>query len=159
VTDQIGQYVPRMIVRAITAEDDYFIKIGEGILPKNDPDYLKRFPFKGKRPYPANNPLDHAEGAKLSPYISTTNRQDGEVTNSKGVAFDPVRDGSHKVRIDLAYIAPKNIHDLSTRKGQDTWNFSNPGSDKAMQALKDVVRTSEVLVRGTIPGRAITERF
>lgn len=63
------------------------------------------------------------------------------------------------MRIDLAHVAPKNIHDVSTRPGQDFWNFSNPRTDKTMQALKDVVRTSEVMVRGRIPGDAIIEFF
>ena len=158
VKDQIGQYVPRKIVRAITAQDDYFIHIGEGILPKNDPAYQKRFPFK-KREGAADHPTKHAQGAKLSPYISTTKQQDGEIANPHGVPFDTAGDGAHRVRIDLAHVAPKNIHDVSTRPGQDFWNFSNPRTDKTMQALKDVVRTSEVMVRGRIPGDAIIEFF
>jgi hypothetical protein len=80
--------------------------------------------------------------------------------NPKGAKFDKHDDGTGKVRIDLAYISPKNIHDASTRRGQDFWNFSNPqAGTAAMQALKDVVRTSEVLIRGTIPGKAIVELF
>jgi len=159
VKDQVGQYVPRKIVRAITDEDEHFIKIGKGILPKSDPDYLKKFPFEG-REKAARDPHAHAVGGKLSPYISTTKQQDGEITNPHGEKFDGRGDGAGKVRIDLAYIAPKNIHDLSTRQGQDFWNFSHPAvGTAAMQALKDVVRTSEVLVRGTIPGKAILERF
>jgi hypothetical protein len=159
VKDQIGQYVPRQIVRAITGEDEHFIKMGAGILPKSDPVYLAKFPF-GKRQKSARDLLGHAEGAPLSPYISTTKQQDGEIRNPKGEKFDQRGDGTGKVRIDLAYIAPKNIHDVSTRQGQDFWNFNNPAAGTAaLQALKDVVRTSEVLIRGTIPGKAIIEFF
>jgi hypothetical protein len=161
VKDQIGQYVPRQIVRAITDEDEHLIKVGQGILSKNDPDYLKKFPFRGKKPVPARDPRGHAMGGKLSPYISTTKQQDGEIALPDGTPFHSRGDGTGKVRIDLAYVSPANIHDVSTRRGQDFWNFSNPSptSGAAVQALKDVVRTSEVLIRGRIPGRAILEHF
>jgi hypothetical protein len=47
--------------------------------------------------------------------------------------------------------------DVSTRAGQDFWSFSNPKATTKgrVQALKDVVRTSEVMIRGRIPGEAI----
>jgi len=53
------------------------------------------------------------------------------------------------------------IFDLTTRRGQDTWNLSNPEFTKgakagtSRQALEDVVRTQEVLIKGDIPPEAI----
>ncbi len=47
------------------------------------------------------------------------------------------------------------IFDPTTRKGQDAWNFSDPKTDIRRQALEDVVRTQEVLIKGEIPHDAI----
>jgi hypothetical protein len=50
---------------------------------------------------------------------------------------------------------------MTTRRGQDTWNLSNPEFTRAgkagtsRQALEDVVRTQEVLIKGDIPPDAI----
>jgi hypothetical protein len=95
-------------------------------------------------------------GAPLSPFTSFTKQPSGNITNPHGEPFDK---GNGKVRIDLSYIDSKNLFDVSQRGGQDYWSFSNPGGGAQLQALKDVVRTSEVLIRGRIPASAIVERF
>jgi hypothetical protein len=40
--------------------------------------------------------------------------------------------------------------------GQDEWNFTNQKTDIGKQALADVKRTQEVLIKGTIPAKALT---
>jgi hypothetical protein len=153
VKDAIGQFVPQNIVRAITHADKYFIKIGEGILPKSDPAYQKKFP-RDPGDVTGRTPVDHAAGAKISPFSSFTKQPDGNVKNPHNEPFDK---GLGKVRVDLSFLAQKNISDVSTRAGQDFWSFSNPKATTKgrVQALKDVVRTSEVMIRGRIPGEAI----
>ncbi len=159
VKDACGQYVIRFVVRAITGEDKHFIYHGkgqdQGVLPKNDPTYQKKFPNKDRKPR-ARIPLEHAMGAPLSPYISTTKQEDGDITDSHGNPFDK---GRGKIRIDLSYIEPKKIYDTSQRQGQDFWAFSKLGKDIKRQALKDVVRTSEIMIRGRIPPGAIVDHF
>ncbi len=65
------------------------------------------------------------------------------------------------VRIDLLQISSKIIFDLTTRRGQDQWQLSNPDFTKGQkasssrQALEDAVRTQEVLIKGDIPPDAI----
>ena len=93
---------------------------------------------------------EHVTGAKKSQYISTT-KQLEDITNAQNEKL-----GQHgRVKIDLLWISPKVIFDLTTRKGQDTWKFSDPKTPIVRQALEDVVRTQEVLIKGEIPQEAI----
>jgi len=99
-------------------------------------------------------------GLKPSSYISTTKLDGGEIENPHGDMLG----GEHgTVRIDLLLISPKKILDLTTRHGQNTWNLSNPSFKKgaqattSRQALEDVVRTQEVLIKGEIPHEAVEQ--
>ena len=99
-------------------------------------------------------------GFKPSPYISTTKLDGGEIENPHGDMLG----GEHgTVRIDLLLISPKKILDLTTLHGQTTWDLSNPTfkhgakATTSRQALEDVVRTQEVLIKGEIPYKAIEQ--
>ncbi|BAZ31241.1 hypothetical protein NIES4074_37130 [Cylindrospermum sp. NIES-4074] len=140
VLDKKGQYVKRYIYRNISPQDVETLK-----------DKRKRHiePTGSKSRV---TPLQHVEGKKPSPYISTT-KTSGDITNPQGENFDY----HGKVKIDLLYIDPENILDLTTKVGQDEWGFSATAKGAALQALKDVIRTQEVLIKGTIPKDAIQD--
>ena len=123
------------------------------ILPRDDKDYPEADLPADSRTV-ANDPLGHTIGGVYSPYVSFTKQEDGDVANPEGEKF---LGPAGRVKIDLTFIAKNDIHDVSTRKGQDTWNFSNPDAANTggVQALKDVVRTSEVIIRGRIPAKAV----
>ena len=59
------------------------------------------------------------------------------------------------MEIDLFLIPSKYIYDLTSRKAQDEWSLSNPKKDITRQALEDAIRTQEILIKCTIPGKAI----
>ena len=137
VLDAIHQYVPRVIVRNITDADRKSIRKKQGIVATG--------------PRTKRRIWEHVTGKKPSPYISTTKELGGEITNPQGEQI-----GQHgRVRIDLLKISPRLIFDLTTRRGQDTWELSDPDTPIKRQALEDVVRTQEVLIKGTIPPDAI----
>jgi hypothetical protein len=147
VRDAGGQFVQRYVIRDINAEDRKALDKRRGITARNP---------KAKR-YPE---LRHSMGqVEKSPFISTSKLPETEKIVSKNLetgeekSFYTPEHG--RVRIDLDFIKAGNLRDLSTRVGQDLWNFSDPGSDKAKQALADVIRTKEVLVKGEIPPEAI----
>jgi hypothetical protein len=65
----------------------------------------------------------------------------------------PLGGESGRVQIDLLQVSAKKIFDLATRKGQDRWSLSHG----TVRLIEDVVRTQEVLIKGTIPQRAIEQ--
>ncbi|MER7202317.1 hypothetical protein [Streptomyces sp. NPDC000188] len=143
VRDQKGQYVPRRVTRNMSAED------------------LKNYKDSGisARKKGANiAPWQHVAGAKNSPFISTTKMSEGNITDPNGLKWSTAAGFEFygTIEIDLAHINPDYILDLTTRKGQQEWNLKAPGKTIRQQALRDVVRTQEVLVRGGIPKEAIT---
>ncbi|MFE7167632.1 hypothetical protein [Streptomyces sp. NPDC057616] len=143
VRDQKGQYVPRKVTRNMSADDLKNYK-GNGISARK----------KG-----ANiAPWQHVTGAKNSPFISTTKMRNGDITDPNGLKWSTARGFQFygTIEIDLAHINPDYILDLTTRAGQQEWNLKAPGKTIMQQALRDVVRTQEVLVRGGIPKEAIT---
>ncbi|MFE9822853.1 DUF4157 domain-containing protein [Streptomyces sp. NPDC005791] len=143
VRDQKGQYVPRRVTRNMSEADLASYK-EHGISARK----------KG-----ANiAPWQHVTGVKNSPFISTTKIDGGNITDPKGLKWSTAEGFAFygTIEIDLAHINPDYILDLTTRKGQREWNLTTPGKKIMQQALRDVVRTQEVLVRGTIPKAAIT---
>jgi hypothetical protein len=146
VHDSAGQYVPRILTRNISAQDKKALRQRRGIEPTANRRNLE--------------PKEHVMGFKPSPYVSTTKLDGEEVENPHGDMLG----GEHgTVRIDLLLLSPKKILDLSTRHGQNTWDLSNPTFKKgakattSRQALEDVVRTQEVLIKGEIPYEAIEQ--
>jgi hypothetical protein len=96
----------------------------------------------------------HVKGTKPSPYISSSKVEDGDIANPHGEALG----GEHgRVRIDLLQISPKKIFDMTTKKGQDRWEFSHPTSPAMRQVIEDVIRTQEVLIKGEIPYDAVEQ--
>ena len=139
VLDSIGQHVPRILVRNINEEDQKNLRKKKGI--------------KATDPRADVDMWEHVIGAPTSKYISTTKRLSGKIKNPRG---DPLGGWFGRVKIDLLWLSPKVIYDPTTKKGQDAWNFSDPKTNIVRQALEDVVRTEEVLIRGEIPQKAIT---
>jgi hypothetical protein len=141
VHDSAQQHVPRILNRNITKEDAKALKKKKGISatgPKSRVDIW-----------------EHVAGAKPSPYISTTKLDDADIENPHG---EPLGGEHGRVRIDLLHVSPKKIFDLTTKKGQDQWQLSNPKTPTRRQVLEDVIRTQEVLIKGEIPPDAI-EKF
>ncbi|HEU4727812.1 MAG TPA: hypothetical protein VFT22_07990, partial [Kofleriaceae bacterium] len=140
VQDSAGQYVPRLLTRNVSEEDRKALRKKRSMMPTGPKTKLDIW--------------KHVKGDKPSPYISTTKMDDGNITNPQDEALG----GEHgRVRIDLLHISPKKVFDLSTRKGQDRWELSNPTSSVKRQVLEDVIRTQEVLIKGEIPYDAIEE--
>ncbi|MFC5218307.1 eCIS core domain-containing protein [Streptomyces coerulescens] len=143
VLDANNTLVPRYVDRNISARD------------------LQGRPEPGKRGLAARNPdaafdiPGHVGGKEKTPFISTTKKKGAKITNSN--RSEQLGGQYGRVRIDLLQVAPKNIFDLTKRENQSLWKLSNPKTSKMEQALQDVVRTQEVLVKGEIPGAAIVE--
>jgi hypothetical protein len=131
VEDQLGQHVPRYLVRNITPNDAHQLASGQGIIPSTT---------QGGR-----NPLQHAQGNN-TPDISFTAKPDGRITNAQGQTFN--RNG--KVEMDAYQVTPDRLLDLRTEKAQKTHGFPhlNDETGGVNQATRDVVRTHEVLVQG-----------
>jgi hypothetical protein len=142
VNDALDQYVPRILTRNISEQDRAALKQKQGISPTG--------------PRAGLDPKDHVMGVKPSQFISTTKLDGDQIENPHG---DMLGGQYGTVHIDLLLIAAKNIFDTTTRLGQDRWNLSNPDPKKgaSRQAIEDVVRTQEVLIRGDIPPKAITK--
>ena len=138
VLDSAGQHVARILIRNITKANRKTIKRGEGISASDPKAKVKVW--------------QHVVGAKKSQYISSTKQETGDITNP----HESQLGGHGKARIDLLYVSPKVIFDLTTKKGQDRWELSSPDRKVTRQALEDVIRTQEVLVKGEIPDRAVT---
>ncbi|MFK0246910.1 hypothetical protein ACIQUM_19600 [Amycolatopsis azurea] len=140
VQDSAEQYVPRRITRNISEADAK--RLGKkklGIVAT------------GKRA--KTSIVQHVGGKKPSPFISATKIESGEITNPQTGQLG----GEHgRISIDLFKIPSKNLFDLTSRKGQDRWNLSDPETPKLRQVLEDVIRTQEVLIKGEIPRDAIT---
>jgi len=130
-----GLYAPRYVRRNIAADDVTSIRRGQGMSPTG----------AGGR----TTILQHVIGQKPSPFISTSVKPD--IVNPQGETFNKF--GQRQV--DLSYIAPDNIINLSSRAGQKAFGLANPQGSAAVQALKDAERTGEVLIRGKIPQEAI----
>ena len=141
VNDQIyvaaanNLYAPRYVTRNISERDVKSLRRGEGMSPRD--------------PKARIEPLEHVIGSVGSPFISTSTKPD--ITNPKGESFNKFG----QRRVDLSRIAPDDIINLSTRAGQKTYHLDKPVGGAAVQALADVQRTGEILIRGTIPQEAI----
>src|SRR6185436_8304685 len=98
-------------------------------------------------------------GRTYTQFISVT-RSKKAIQNAHGEEF-----GKVKVKIDLSYLAEKELFDMSTpmvettllKEANKTTKDVNKASGQIKQALMDAKRTKEVLVRGGIPHEAIVE--
>jgi hypothetical protein len=142
VRDQLRQYVPRRVARNIS-EGDSGTYNKEGLIPTGEGANV--------------SPSGHAIGVAHSPFISTTKIPDAYITDPKGLIWGTAKGKKDygTVEIDLAYINADYIIDLTTKKAHARWNFNKPGTKILQQALEDVNRTQEVLVRGRIPAAAV----
>ncbi|MER6996217.1 DUF4157 domain-containing protein [Streptomyces sp. NPDC000410] len=142
VRDKLGNKVPRKVTRNMSA-DDLKTWNRQGINPR-DPDGNVAVWL-------------HVAGATDSPFISTTKVQSGDITNPDGDLFGEGDGFAYHgtITIDLSYVSPSNIYDLTRAGGQNEWNLGAPNSRIRQQALRDVVRTQEVLIKGAVPKAAI----
>jgi hypothetical protein len=85
-----------------------------------------------------------------SNFVSATTVADANITNRiTGRHFNTL---GH-IKIDLLYISPQRIFDISTHAGAVRWGLYNPGVSQ--QGYLDALHTREVLIQSGIPGEAI----
>ncbi|MFF4749619.1 eCIS core domain-containing protein [Streptomyces sp. NPDC002514] len=155
VRDAKNQYVPRYVTRNIAAEDKVTHKRGQGMIPRGYRDEKLNLKPDGQRA--RNTVEEHVTGREMSQFISTTKLESKTIKDPKGDAWSTAKGQKFygMARIDLSYVNPKNIFDLTTTVGQREWKLDSPGTAVLQQALRDVVRTQEVLIKGIIPQGAI----
>lgn len=221
ILDRIGQLVPRFVYRSISDFNIAELEQESSIFPSNQSPVPKSSKYSSdlKKKYStdtsttgsgtsdnkveATDEMLHVEGSKPSKYLSTTKEEKGTV-NPEGRSF-----GSSLYRIDLSFINPAYIADLSSDKGisyymlgnyakkkredldrsgligkakefnvrqetarkrkeqyktiadKDKFDAENAAAEqpelsgKEWQALMDVLRTSEVLIKTSIPLEAL----
>jgi dolichol kinase len=147
VKDARGAYLGPRVIRDLNPTDAQRLRRRQGIEPA--------------APSSTTTILEHVEGAD-SAYTSTSRVPRGEHmrsgtrdrnTGEYRSFFDSV---SGRVEINLFRISSSAIFDLSTRVAQQVWGISaeNAGGAQA-QAMRDTLRTMEVLIRGDIPYDAV----
>ncbi|MEV6164756.1 hypothetical protein AB0L71_23080, partial [Streptomyces sp. NPDC052052] len=138
VHDQGKQKTPRFVVRNTTPTDRENIESDKGI-PKK----------KVTRPV---SEAQHVAGHNgISPWVSATTVPSGDVRNPHGDLFGKK---SERIRIDLAYINSNDLRNLTTSEGHQKFILSKK-PDRMVRAVRDAVRTQEVLIFGAIPANAI----
>ncbi|MFI7412595.1 DUF4157 domain-containing protein [Streptomyces sp. NPDC049627] len=90
---------------------------------------------------------------RVTPFFSTSKLPVKELRNPQG---DRLGGEYGSVRIDLLHVSPSQIFDLTNAADQARWGLAGLGKGER-QALQDVVRTQEILIRGSIPKDAILE--
>ncbi|MFG2654358.1 DUF4157 domain-containing protein [Streptomyces sp. NPDC048425] len=155
VRDAKNQYVPRYVTRNIAAEDKVTHKRGQGIVPRGYRD--EKLKMKPDKQRADNEAWEHVTGTEASQFISTTKLESQSIQDPQGLPWSTAKGQKFHgmARIDLSHINPKNIFDLTTVVGQREWKLDSPGTAVMQQALRDVIRTQEVLIRGIIPQGAI----
>ncbi|OUC15951.1 MAG: hypothetical protein B0A82_04145 [Alkalinema sp. CACIAM 70d] len=147
VKDARGAYLGPRVIRDLNETDARRLRRGQGIEPVS--------------PGSSASLLEHVEGADSS-YTSTSrvprtehmrsgtrDRRTGEYRRF----FSPT---SGRVEINLFRISSSNIFDLSTRVSQQHWGiFAESAPPVQEQAMRDTLRTMEVLIRGDIPFDAV----
>ncbi|MER6916123.1 hypothetical protein ABT354_31005 [Streptomyces sp. NPDC000594] len=134
VIDAAGNFVPRMVVRNVTSWDRENI----------DARPSRGIPAKTNKVITEFTHVDGRSGK--SPWVSATKVTSGDIRNPQGELFGAKKD---RIKIDLSYISPKNLRDLTGAEGQKKWQINTK------KTVEDVVRTQEVLVFGAIPPEAI----
>ncbi|MBT2510685.1 DUF4157 domain-containing protein [Streptomyces sp. ISL-98] len=178
VLDAANQLVPRYLRRNITPADLERLNNEDDLVSSKEGEKKN----KGKKSKRNNNPLrkpnraakspaDHAAGGYPSPYISASKQLDGDITDPNGYQIggeegrelktpenEPQRVGSGIILIDLAQISRGDIFDLTSRRGQRTWELHNAVTGNHMlDVVEDVIRTQEVVIRRKIPFDAIAK--
>ncbi|MGW7381188.1 eCIS core domain-containing protein [Streptomyces sp. NPDC054794] len=155
VRDKKNQFVPRYVTRNIAAEDRVTHRNNQGMIPRGYRDDRGNMLPPQKRA--SNEAWEHVTGTEASQFISTTKLESQGIKDPKGEAWSTAKGQKFHgmARIDLSYINPQNIFDLTTAVGQREWKLDSPGTAVLQQALRDVIRTQEVLIRGIIPQGAI----
>ncbi|RVU28511.1 DUF4157 domain-containing protein [Streptomyces antnestii] len=155
VKSESGSFVPREVERNLASRDKRPDRDG---LSAEMPD-LPATPAQVK---------DHVLGAqserggkkkkkqpvkRVTPFFSTSKLPVKDLRNPQGEALGG-EFGS--VRIDLAFVSPSQIFDLTNAADQERWGLAGLNKGER-QGLQDVVRTQEILIHGSIPKGAILE--
>lgn len=123
VLDRIGQLVPRRVVRSISDQNISELRDHHAIYPsKQSPVSYSGGPSGAgvsDNKVKATPEMLHVEGVKPSDYLSTTKQESGTY-NPTGESF-----GSALREIDLAYIGPEYIADLSSHRGISYYMLGN----------------------------------
>lgn len=123
VLDRIGQLVPRRVVRSISDQNISELRDHHAIYPsKQSPVSYSGGPSGAgvsDNKVKATPEMLHVEGVKPSDYLSTTKQESGTY-NPTGESF-----GSALREIDLAYISPEYIADLSSHRGISYYMLGN----------------------------------
>ena len=123
VIDRIGQLVPRRVSRSISDQNSTEMALHGFIYPSEEsPVSYSGGPTGsgvGDNKIKATKEMEHVEGVKPSPFLSTTKEASGTV-NPEGKSF-----GSALYEIDLAYVPSSCIADLSTGRGVSYYMLGN----------------------------------
>ncbi|MFD0308980.1 DUF4157 domain-containing protein [Streptomyces sp. NPDC127119] len=145
VLSETGNYVPRVVQRALAGRDKRPDKRG---ITVTAPEMIAS----------PENIMAHVQGAsapkgqeKQTPFTSVTKIDAKNLTNAKG---EKLGGQFGYVTIDLLHVSPTQIFDLTGSEEQELYGLANPVRSQR-QALQDVVRTQEVLIHGLIPAEAI----
>ena len=146
-----GTYVQRFVYRAVSPSDrrrlgnDPRVRGGEPSMP----DLTPRSPTA---PRSISNAIAaHVLNETLpSNFVSTTTVSEANISNRiTGEQFNTLG----YVKVDLLYISPSRIVDISTRAGANRWGLERPTVNR--QGFLDALHTREVLISGGIAGEAI----
>ncbi|MFD2671845.1 hypothetical protein [Marinicrinis sediminis] len=139
VIDRIGQLVPRFVARSISAEniaekDNHHHIYPSGMSPEGKP---SKSGATGSgisdNKVEATPEMLHVEGKKPSGFLSTTKDVAGTI-NPKGESF-----GSALYMIDLSYLNPAHIADLSSGSGISYYLLGNYDEKKGGTEKKSLI--------------------
>ncbi|MFE2729560.1 DUF4157 domain-containing protein [Streptomyces sp. NPDC059349] len=156
VNSQSGGFVPRMLQRNLAVRDKRPERDGISAEMPNltaTPGRVKQHILGAKSE--AGGGKKKRKGKddlkRVTPFFSTTKLPVNELTNAQG---EPLGGDSGWAEIDLLYVSPSQIFDVTRASVQKDWGLAKLGKNER-QALQDAVRTQEVLIHGIIPPKAI----
>ncbi|HEX7026125.1 MAG TPA: DUF4157 domain-containing protein [Gammaproteobacteria bacterium] len=157
VIDRIGQLVPRCVVRSISDQNISELRDHHAIYPSNQsPVEYDGSPSGsgiGDNKIKATLEMLHVEGEKPSNFLSTTKQESG-TKNPTGGSF-----GSELYEIDLAYINPECISDLSSHRGISYYMLGNYEETDTSPSKAVLIAEAEVANQRQMDYREQERRF
>ncbi|MFI8071118.1 DUF4157 domain-containing protein [Streptomyces sp. NPDC086033] len=156
VNSQSGGFVPRMLQRNLSVRDKRPERDGISAEMPNltaTPGRVKQHILGAKSEAGGGKKKGKGKGdrKRVTPFFSTTKLPVNELTNAQG---EPLGGENGWAEIDLLYVSPSQIFDVTRASVQKEWGLAELGVNER-QALQDAVRTQEVLIHGIIPPKAI----
>ncbi|MFB7991416.1 DUF4157 domain-containing protein [Streptomyces sp. NPDC056002] len=155
VNTQSGGFVPRMLQRNLAVRDKRPEKDGITAEMPNltaTPGRVKQHVLGAKSEAGGGKKRKgRGDLKRVTPFTSTTKLPVNEITNAQG---EPLGGENGWAEIDLLYVSPSQIFDVTRASVQKEWGLAQLGVNER-QALQDAVRTQEVLIHGIIPPKAI----